>query len=142
MFPHLMSCPRVADRSVLETAYLVGLLPDLIFPGSDRLADPREVIDGIYLELREAIACPCATVSPPLISGSELGGPGPSKSQPCPEGSGDVPGPRPTDGVTTLGTTDGTLLGFAENHRVGGVAWGPKALSPRWSQGMAEMVGE
>lgn len=70
MFPHLTLCPRVADRSVLETAYLVGLLPDLVFPGNDRLADPREVIDGIYLELREAIACPCATVSPPLIAQS------------------------------------------------------------------------
>lgn len=54
----------------------------------------------------------------------------------------DVPGPRPTDGVTTPGTTDGTLSSFAENHRVGGVAWGPKALSPRWLWGMADVVGE
>lgn len=90
-FPHLTLCPWVADRSELETAYLVGLLPDFIFPGSDGLADPREVIDGIYLELREAVACPCATVSPPLISGSELGGQGPSKGQTCPEGSGGRP---------------------------------------------------
>lgn len=79
-------------RQERETGYLVGFLSNLIFPGSDRLADPREVIDGIYLELHEAVARPCVTFFPPWISGSELGGgTRASKCQPCPKGSGECP---------------------------------------------------
>lgn len=121
MFLHLTLCSRVTDRSERETGYLVGLLSNLIFPGSDRLADPREVIDGIYLELHEAVARPCVTFFLPWISGSELGGPGPPSASHGQRAPGDVPGPRPAEGVTTPGTKDGILSGFAENCHVGGV---------------------
>ena len=100
------------------------------------------MIDGIYLELHEAVALPCVTFFPPWISGSELGGSGPPSAGHAQRAPGDVPGPRPAEGVTTPGTKDGILSGFSENCHVGGVARGPKALSPRCSRGMAEVVGD